>query len=239
MQVDGRKRTRTMDGDEVRRHEGRLAMDGTGLAARLQEKVAGVCLIAGALLWAPTTYFDFTGGLFWAGFLGLVVYILFIPGLLGIARLLWQPSPRLSVVVGLLITAGCVGAASFQTALLHEWVARTAGTPEAMMVAIMDVTEGRVFPVLVIFSILFPISLLTLGIGLFRTRTTPIWVALLLAIGAIVFPVGHIGSIRLVQHLAEIILLVPLVWLGLRFLRGVSQVAAVPAATVHPGSLST
>lgn len=171
------------------------------------------------------------GGLFWAGVFGLVIYILFVPGLLGIARLLRQPSPRLSVVVGLLIAAGCVAGASFQTALLHEWAARTAGTPEAMMAAIMEVSEGQVFPVLVIFSIQFPISLLTLGVGLFRTRTTPIWVAVLLAIGAVVFPVGHIGSIQLVQHLAEVILLVPLVWLGLRFLREVPQVVAVSAST--------
>lgn len=207
-------------------------MEGTALADRLQEKVAGVCLIAGALLWAPTTYFEYSEGmLFLPGVLGLVIYILFIPGLLGIAWLLRQPAPRLSVVVGLLVAAGGVASASFQTALLHEWAARTAGTPEAMMAAIMEVTEGRVFPVLVIFSIQFPISLLTLSVGLFRTRTAPTWVAVLLAIGAVVFPVGHIGSIQLVQHLAEVILLVPLVWLGLRFLRGVPQVVAVPAST--------
>lgn len=220
-----------MQVDEVRRHEGRFAMEGTALADRLQEKVAGVCLIVGALLWAPTTHFEYSGELFRGGFFGLVVYILFVPGLLGIARLLRRPSPRLSVVVGLLIAAGCVAGASFQTAMLHEWAARTAGTPEAMMVGIMEVTEGRVFPVLVIFSGLFPISLLTLSVGLFRTRTTPIWVALLLAIGAVIFPVGHIGGIQLVQHLVEVILLVPLVWLGLRFLRGVPQVVAVPAST--------
>ena len=222
-----------MQVDEVRRHEGRFAMEGTALADRLQEKVAGVCLIAAPLLWAPTTIFEYSskGMLFWAGFLGLVIYILFIPGLLGIARLLRQPAPRLSVVVGLLIAAGCVAGAAFHTDLLHEWAARTAGTPKAMMAAIMEVTEGRVFPVLVIFSIQFPISLLTLSVGLFRTRTAPTWVAMLLAIGAVVFPVGHIGGIQLVQHLAETILLVPLVWLGLRFLRGVPQVVAVPAST--------
>lgn len=206
-------------------------MEGTALADRLQEKVAGVCLIAGALLWAPTTHFDYSGRLFWAGVFGLVSYALLIPGLLGIARLLRQPAPRLSVVVGLLVAAGCVGGATFQAALLHEWAARTAGTPEAMMAAIMQVTEGWVFPVLVIFGILFPVSLLTLGVGLFRTRSAPTWVAVLLGIGAIIWPVGHIGSIHLVSHVAETLALVPLVWLGLRFLRGVPQVVAVPAST--------
>lgn len=207
-------------------------MEGTTLADRLQEKVAGVGLIAGALLWAPTTFFDYSQGtLFEAGALGLLLYALLLPGLLQIARLLRQGAPRLSVIAGLMATFGCVGAATFQTALLHEWAARAAGTPEAMMAAIMAVTEGRVFPVLVIFSIQFPISLLTLGVGLFRVGAVPTWVAALLGIGAIAFPVGHIGSIQLVTHLAETLLLVSLIWLGLRFLVGASPRGGVVPAT--------
>jgi hypothetical protein len=214
-------------GDSKRRFD----MDGTTLADRLQEKVAGVCLIVGALLLAPATYFEYSQGLiFWSGAIGLLLFALLVPGLLGVARLLRQGAPRLSVGAGLMATSGCVSGATFQTALLHEWAARTAGTPEALMAAIMEITEGQVFPVLVILGILFPISLLTLSAGLFRTGVVPTWVAALLGIGAIAFPVGHIGSIQLVQHLAETVLLVPLVWLGLHSLtwatpRGV----AVPA----------
>ena len=206
-------------------------MEGTTLADRLQEKVAGVCLIAGALLMAPITFFEYTEGmLFGAGAIGLLVYALLIPGLLGIARLLRQPAPRLSVVAGLMATFGCVSGATFQTAILHEWAARAAGTPEATVAAIMEVTEGRVFPVLVILGILFPISLLTLSVGLFRTGVAPTWVAALLGIGAIAFPVGHIGSLQLVQHLAETLLLIPMIWIGLRYLTGASpQGDAVPA----------
>jgi hypothetical protein len=79
-----------------------------------------------------------------------------------------------------------------------------------------------------------------LSIGLFRTRTTPTWVAALLGIGAIAFPLGHIGGIQLVQHLAELLLLVPLVWLGLRFLRGVTPYGVtVPATASSPAPGST
>ena len=88
------------------------------------------------------------------------------------------------------------------------------------MAAIIEVTERRVFPV----------SLLTFGVSLFQTGVAPTWVAALLGIAAILWPIGHIGGIQLVEHLAELLLLVPLVWLGLRFLRGVTpQVVAVPA----------
>lgn len=196
-------------------------MDGATVADRLQDKVAGGCLIVGALLLVPTTFFEYAKGmLFWAGIVGVVLYALLIPGLLAIARLLRQPAPRLSVVAGLVAALGCVGGACFQAAQLSEWAARTAGTPEALVAAIMEVTEGRVFPVLIIFGIQFPIALLILSIGLFRTGAAPAWVAALLGSGAVAFPVGHIGSLQLVQHLAETLLLIPLVWLGLGFLGG-------------------
>jgi hypothetical protein len=189
---------------------------------RLQEKIAGICLIVGALLWIPTTQFEYSsnGMLFWAGLVGLVIYIVFVPGLLGVARLLRPSAPRLSVIVAQLIAAGCVAGASFQTFLMYEWAARTAGTPETLISDIADVTHKRVYPVIVIFSIQFCISLAVLGIGLYRSRRAPAWVAALLVIGAFVFPVGHIGTMLLVSHLAETILLVPLAWLGLRLLRG-------------------
>jgi hypothetical protein len=206
-------------------------MEGTTLADRLQEKVAGACLIAGALLLTPVTYFEYNEEmLFGAGAVGLFLYALLLPGLLGVARLLRGDAPRLSVVAGLLATFGCVAGATFQTAILHEWAARTAGTPEATLAAIVATTEERVFPVLVTLGILFPIALLTLGVGLFRTGAVPTWVAALLMIGAIAFPVGHIGSLQIIQHLAETLLAVPLVWLGLRSSIGSrSQGVVVPA----------
>jgi hypothetical protein len=101
-----------------------------------------------------------------------------------------------------------------------------------MVTAIMEVTEERVFPVLVTFGILFPISLLTLGVGLFRTGVTPKWVAALLGIGAILFPLGHIGSMQIVTHVAETLLLIPMLWIGWHYLAQTKPSrSAVPATT--------
>ena len=208
-------------------------MDGRTLADRLQDKIAGVCLIVGALLMTPNTFFEYREGtLFWAGLVGVVAYICLVPGLLGVARLLRERAPRLSVFGGLLVTVGTVAGAVFAAAPLFEWAEREAGTPEAMMVAINEVVEGQVFPVLVTFGILFPISLLLLSVGLFRTGVVPKWVAALLGIGTVAFPAGHIVSMQLVQHLAEtLLLLIPLIWLGLRFLVGASPHGVVAPAT--------
>jgi hypothetical protein len=194
-------------------------MEGTTLAERLQEKVAGACLIVAPLLMVPNTLFEYREGmLYWAGFAGVLAYICLVPGLLGVARLLRQRAPRLSVFGGLLATVGTVAGAIFSAAILFEWAEREAGTPEATMVAINEVVEGRVFPALVTFGILFPVSLLLLSGGLFRTGVVPKWVAAMLGVGAIVFPIGHIGESQLTSHVAEFLLLVPMAWIGLRHL---------------------
>jgi hypothetical protein len=206
-------------------------MKGTALADRLQEKVAGVCLIAGALLMTPNTFFEYREGtLFWAGLVGIVAYICLVPGLLGVARLLRERAPRLSVFGGLIATFGTVAGAIFSAAPLFEWAEREAGTSETMIVAINEVVEGEVFPVLVSFGALFPISLVLLSAGLFQTGVVPKWVAVLLGIGAIVFPLGHIGESQLITHIAEFVLLVPLAWIGLRSLTDAKPSSiAVPA----------
>lgn len=194
-------------------------MEATDPAGRLEEKVAGVCLIAAPLLMIPNTFFEYREGtLFWAGLAGVLAYIGFVPALLGIARLLRGRAPRLSVCGGLLATAGAVGGAIFSAALLFEWAEREAGTSEATMAAITEVVEGRLFPVLLLFGSLFPLSLLILSVGLFRTGVVGRWVAVLLGVGAIAFPAGHAGESQLIAHLAEFVLLVPMAWIGARLL---------------------
>lgn len=207
-------------------------MDGTATADRLQEKVSGVFLIAGSLLMAASTFLEFADGmLFSAGFIGMLAYLCLIPATLGIARLFRQSAPRLSVFGGLLTTIGCVGGTTFETAILHEWAERTAGTPEATLLAITEVVEGRLFPILVLFGIQFPISLLVLSVGLFRTGAVPRWAPVLLGSGAVLYPLGHIGSIEPVMHLADLLLVVPMTWIGLRYLTSATlQGRAVTAA---------
>lgn len=207
-------------------------MTGSTIADRLETRIAGVCLIAAPLLMIPNTIFEYDEGkLFAAGIFGVLVYALLIPGLLRVARLLREPAPRLSVLSSLLATLGCVAGATFSAAMLHEWAAREAGASDAMMTSIMHVTEDRVFPILATFGLLLPISLILLSIGLFRTGVVPEWVAILLGIGAIMFPVGHIGSVQVLQHLAETLLLVPMVWIGWRFLN-----AAQPTGVAIPST---
>jgi len=65
---------------------------------------------------------------------------------------------------------------------------------------------------------IFPLSLLVLGINLFRTKVVSTWIGIFLCIGAIAFPVSRIPRIEWIAHVADFLLLVPTVAIGITLL---------------------
>jgi hypothetical protein len=61
--------------------------------------------------------------------------------------------------------------------------------------------------------------LLVLGITLLRTKAVAAWIAILLFIGAIAFPASRIPRIEWIAHIADILLLVPTVAMGITLLK--------------------
>jgi hypothetical protein len=56
-------------------------------------------------------------------------------------------------------------------------------------------------------------------------------VAVLLGIGAIAFPLGRVPEIQALLHLSDLLLFIPLAWIGLRYLTDATPSrVAVPAA---------
>lgn len=66
---------------------------------------------------------------------------------------------------------------------------------------------------------LFPLSLLILGINLLRKKAVPVWVGILLCIGAIAFPSSRIPRIEWIAHIADVLLLIPTVAVGFILLK--------------------
>jgi hypothetical protein len=65
---------------------------------------------------------------------------------------------------------------------------------------------------------LAPLSLIVLGIVLWRTKTIEAWVALLIVLGGISFPISRISRIEWIGHLTDLLLLIPIGYLGIRLL---------------------
>jgi len=206
-------------------------MERTTTIDRLLDKVGGVCLIAAPLLSAISSPLRFNEAtLFAAGLTQMYSCVLFIPALFGLARLLHRTAPRLAVTGGLVGILGSVGGVNFATLLLYEWAARTAGADEATVGAITQTVQSRLWPALSLPTIMFPISFLILSIGIIRTGVMPRWVGALLCVAAIIFPLGRIPDIQALFHLSDLLLFIPLAWIGLRYLTGPTpQNFAIPA----------
>lgn len=66
----------------------------------------------------------------------------------------------------------------------------------------------------------FPLSLLVLGIVLVRTRTIPLWAGILLSLGGALFPVARIPRLDILAHGVDLMMLIPMWYLGAGILRG-------------------
>ena len=77
---------------------------------------------------------------------------------------------------------------------------------------------------------LFPISLMLLGALLLKLGATPVPVALLIVLGGLLFPLSRITREEFLIHAADLVLLLPFLYLGLRMLRPApDKPAPVPA----------
>jgi hypothetical protein len=186
-----------------------------------QRKLWGLSLILAPVLFATSTFFwVHTGGRVEYGAIGgaiiTIATVFWIPAFIGLFDLLKERMPRYATW-GLLISIyGCIGGAAFG---LEGLFAEAFGIPHdvrreawARFPTAFNLTFFWPGP-------LFPLSLLILGAMLIRTKAVPGWAGLLICLAAIAFPVSRIPRIELLAHAADALMLVPLAYTGLRFLK--------------------
>ena len=62
----------------------------------------------------------------------------------------------------------------------------------------------------------FPLSMIALGITLWRTRTVPAWAGIVLALAGVAFPLGRVPAIYVLYPVADVLFIVSMGWIGLR-----------------------
>jgi hypothetical protein len=62
----------------------------------------------------------------------------------------------------------------------------------------------------------FPLSLLVLGVVLAATRKVPGWVGIMIVLSAVLFPVSRITRVEMIAHIDDMLMLVPMGYLGFR-----------------------
>jgi len=68
-------------------------------------------------------------------------------------------------------------------------------------------------------GILFPLSIIAIGVMLLRTAAVPRWTALGLIVGAVLFPASRIPAVEALAIASDVVLLLALAPLGLQMLR--------------------
>ncbi|MPR37006.1 hypothetical protein [Salmonirosea aquatica] len=167
--------------------------------------IAPLFFVASSFAWQNGEYNHISGTLVVLG------SIFWIPACTGLFSRLKKTWPRYSAWGLLVAIAGCVSGSSFGIRGLY---ADAFGiSKEALL------QKAAEYPLsfnLTMFWLgpLFPLSLIVLSIVLVRAKSIPAWTGLLLGLGAIAFPLSRIPRVEWVAHLADLLLFVPMLYIG-------------------------
>jgi hypothetical protein len=180
--------------------------------------VAGACLVLGPALQGLSTFFwgqDRQG--IGTGTLIVPATVCWIVGLARIFREIEARVPRYTAVGFPVAVYGCVGGVAFGLQGMFE---ELFGTTHQHAVELLKDHPAAAFLAFWLAGVSFPASMFVLGLVLARIRYVPPAVGVLLAIGAVVFPLSRIPREVVVAHLADLVLLLPFAYIGLRMLSG-------------------
>ena len=159
---------------------------------------------------------------------------LFLLAVLGIVAELRPVADRAGLTGGLLAGFGIFVGTAMQGYFRTAYAA-IAAVDGAGAQAVEEAVTTPLFRATTVFpGIAFPIGLLILAVALLATWRVPLLLGLLVAAGAVLFPVGRIGSLPPAIVASGICLVLGLGWLGVRTLRGRSGASEEAPAAAHP-----
>ncbi|MQY09393.1 hypothetical protein [Actinomadura macrotermitis] len=182
--------------------------------------IAGSCLVLGPALQALSTFFweEHRQGIA-TGALIVLATVCWIAGLAHVFRDIEARVPRYAAVAFPLAVYGCVGGVAFGLQGMFE---ELFGATHEHTVQLL---QAHPFAANVAFWIagpLFPAGVFVLGLVLTRIRYVPPPAGLLMAAGAVVFPLSRIPREAAIAHAADLVLLLPFAYLGIRTIKGTS-----------------
>ena len=188
--------------------------------------IAGGCLVAAPAVQGVSTFFwnDGDQGIA-AGALIVVATVFWVTGLAALFRLVETRAPRYAAAGFPLAVYGCVGGAAFGVQGLCE---ELFGVPHDRAVDLLRDHQAAAGAAFWFAGVLFPISVFVLGAVLIRLRLVPLPAAVLLPVGAVLFPLSRIPREVVVAHLADLVLLLPFAYLGV--LMAIGRLAPAKAA---------
>lgn len=196
----------------------------TSFVTPAEQKLWGFSMITAPLLFLLSTFFWQNGEYTITGGTILVVATVFwIPALMGLFAQVKQQLPTYATLGLLVAIFGCISGNNFGMRGIYAdvfGISKQTLLQEAAAHPIsFNITMFMSGP-------LFPLSLLVLGIVFLRKKIAPFWVSFLICLGAVAFPISRISRIEAVAHVADILLFLPIAFLGWQLLTKTNQGAS-------------
>lgn len=177
-------------------------------------RLQAVALFLGPVIFAVSPFFWVDGHYGITG--GMLIALAMVPwvyGLIGEYERLREHTPTVAGLWLLLLLIGMFGSIAFGLQGFFEGVFGISG--RASLAALDDYPPQSLF-VLWLPGPTFPLSLLVFGVILGWTRTSPGWVAVLLCLAAIAFPLSRVVRLDWVAYIADLLMVLPFCHLAWR-----------------------
>ncbi|GIG87887.1 hypothetical protein [Plantactinospora endophytica] len=158
--------------------------------------------------------------------LGIACWLI---GLLALNEQLRPRAPRYAAIALPLTVFGATGGLAFSIQSIHE---EMFGISHATAVERLNEFPLAANALYWTCGPLFPLVLVALGVTLLRLRAAPVAIGVLVVLGGLAFPVSRITREASIAHVADLLLLLPFLYLGIRSLRQTVHQPAQAAATL-------
>lgn len=161
------------------------------------------------------------------GVLGIWSAFALAVALVGVLRMLEGRAPRAAPVLTVFAVVSAAAAVGIQ---LDYLIQHEIG-PELNEAVNQALTDSDLVAIAILPGLLLPLTLVAIGIFLWRTRTTPRWTGALLAAGGALFIVAFPASIASLALATDGILVLALVPIGWSMITRAPEAAAGPATS--------
>jgi len=192
----------------------------------LYQVIRAASLVAGPALLATSTFFWNDEGRYGTvgGTLAVVASWIWVLGLLFLWSVVRARYPRWGSCGPVLLALGTAGGVAFG---VQGFLEAAFGLSAEESLDALAAYPWEAYVVYWLAGPAFPISMVLLGLSLARGRLVPVWSALMLALGGVAFPASRITRIEAIGHLADVVLLVPSIYLAWFLLQTVRSARSI------------
>ena len=191
------------------------------LDSSFRKYLAAFCLIAAPIVLligdAAAYFFNAQFAFYLCGKVSLTLFVFAVFVLVDLLR---PFADRLGLIAGGMAIIGAISGTTLFS-LVYFYNEASKGVIDAAAMNSFNTFFEQFYLLIVMMplpGLFFPIGLTILSVGLFWKKAVPRWSAIVLAIGAILFPVGRIPGILTISIASDIFLTISLCFIGWRIL---------------------